>query len=98
MKKIFYLVIFFILVPFFSSAFVQGGDFSYEPAGFFWGIWHGLEAPWSLIARWFIDDVYMYAIPNTGWFYDLGFLMGIIGSIPIGWIASILSVIVYVLL
>lgn len=94
-----FVVTFFILtiglgfiLPQETSAFVQTGQYSsYEPAGFFQGIWHGLLAPWSLIARWFIDDVMMYAIPNTGWFYDFGFLIGIPFSLPIGWVAAIIS-------
>lgn len=77
-----------------SNAFVQEFDYtSLEPAGFFSGIWHGLQAPWSLIGRWLIDNVVMYASPNTGWFYDLGFLLGIVGSVPIGWAVAILSLI-----
>lgn len=89
------LVIGFVfLLPQETSAFVQAGQYStYEPAGFISGIWHGLLAPWSLVARWFIDDVVMYAIPNTGWFYDLGFLLGVGGSFPIGWLAAIISTI-----
>jgi hypothetical protein len=74
----------------------HGSYYSYDEAGFFSGLWHGLLAPWTLILRLFID-IEMYAIPNTGWFYDLGFLIGIIGSLPIGWIAAIISVIIYVL-
>lgn len=84
-------------VPYSAHAFVQGYKIWLDPPGFFSAIWHGLLAPWSLIARWFIEDVYMYATPNTGWFYDLGFLLGIIGSIPIGWAAAVLSVIGHIL-
>lgn len=81
-----------IFVPQQSSAFAEYGQYSsYEPAGFFSGIWHGLLAPWSLIARWFIDNLVMYAIPNTGWFYDFGFLVGIVGSLPIGWAGAVIS-------
>ncbi len=77
-----------------ANAFVQKNEYSdYNPPAFFSGIWHGLLAPWSLIARLFMDDVAMYAVPNTGWFYDAGFLIGIVGSIPIGWAAAILSTI-----
>lgn len=35
----------------------------------------------------------MYAYANTGYFYDLGFLIGIVFSIPIGWIAAIIALI-----
>lgn len=83
--------------PTLVSAFVQQWEYSvYEPAGFFSGIWHGLLAPWSLIARWVFDGVEMYAIANTGWFYDFGFLLGVGGSLPIGWIAAILSSIAHI--
>ena len=90
---IIWLFVFFLVVtP--ARAFILEGQYSlYAPAGFFAGVWHGLLAPYSLIARWFISGVVMYAIPNTGWFYDFGFLAGIVGSIPIGWVAAILSMI-----
>lgn len=85
-------------IPDTANAFVQKYAYSeYDPPGFFSGIWHGLLAPYSLIARWFIDDSAMYAVPNTGWFYDAGFLIGMAGSIPIGWAAAILSTIGHIL-
>lgn len=68
----------------------------WNPPGFFAGVWHGLLAPWTLILRLFLE-IKMYAVPNTGWFYDLGFLIGIVFSIPVGWIAAIIAVIVHVL-
>src|SRR3989344_3974756 len=80
-----------IFIPYKVNAFVEQWKYTaYEPAGFFSGIWHGLLAPWSLIARWFFD-VGMYAYANTGWFYDFGFLIGAVFSIPVGWAAAILS-------
>lgn len=85
-------------IPNTAEAFVQKYAYSeYNPPGFFSGIWHGLLAPYSLVARWFMDDGAMYAVPNTGWFYDVGFLVGIVGSIPIGWAAAILSTIGHIL-
>lgn len=66
-----------------------------DPPGFLLGVWHGLLAPWTLILRLFLD-IKMYAIPNNGWFYDFGFLLGVSGSIPAGWIAAIIALIVYV--
>jgi hypothetical protein len=86
------------VAPNMAEAFVQKYTYSeYDPPGFFSGIWHGLLAPYSLVARWFIDDGAMYAVPNTGWFYDAGFLIGVAGSIPIGWAAAILSIIGHIL-
>ena len=85
-------------VPNTAEAFVQTYQYSeYDPPGFFSGTWHGLLAPYSLVARWFMDDGAMYAVPNTGWFYDAGFLIGIVGSIPIGWAAAIISTIGHIL-
>ena len=67
---------------------------TYGPPGFFHGIWDGLIAPWGLALRLFVR-VGMYAVPNTGWFYDAGFLLGVAGSIPIGWLAALIALGVY---
>jgi hypothetical protein len=58
-------------------------------------VWHGLLAPWTLILRFFLD-IKMYAVPNTGWLYDLGFLIGAAFSIPVGWIAAIIALLVHI--
>jgi hypothetical protein len=44
--------------------------------GFFSGIWHGLVAPIALVAGIF-SDVRVYNFPNSGGWYDFGFLLGI---------------------
>lgn len=89
-----FLLVFVSVIPLSASAFVEAGQYSsYAPAGFFSGMWHGLLAPYSLVVRWFAN-VEMYAIPNTGWFYDAGFLVGIAGSLPVGWIAALVSILV----
>jgi len=93
MKKIFATSLVF-LIPLSSFAFLQNSDFSLnEPAGFFWGVWHGLLAPYTLLVRWFIDGIQMYTVFNNGWFYDLGFLIGASGSLPLGWLAAIFSIV-----
>lgn len=66
-----------------------------NPPGFFYGLWHGMIAPYTLILRLFFD-IKMYAVPNNGWFYDFGFWIGITGSLPLGWLAAIIAVIVHV--
>lgn len=92
MKKIFTAFFFFIIIPMTVEAFVSKGDFyAYRPAGFLNGIWHGLLAPYTLVVRWFINDIIMYAFSNTGWWYDLGFLTGAVLSIPFGWLFAIFS-------
>jgi hypothetical protein len=67
-----------------------------DPPGFFSGVWHGLIAPWTLIVRLFLE-IRMYSAPNLGWFYDLGFCIGIAFSIPVGWIAAIVALLAHVL-
>lgn len=59
------------------------GDGTYtaaDPAGFFWGVWHGWVAPVSLIMGLFDKNIRVYEVMNTGWWYDLGFYMAIIGG------------------
>jgi len=64
--------------------------------GFLVGIWDGLIAPWTLILRAFMD-IRMYAVPNSGWWYDAGFLLGITGSLPLGWVAAIIAIAQYMM-
>lgn len=59
------------------------GDGSYtesDPAGFFWGIWHGWLAPISLIWGLFQDNIRVYEPINTGWWYDFGFYIAVISG------------------
>ena len=62
----------------------------YDPYGFWSGIWHGIVAPFALIAMlvsWFASvlgfamwtDVRVIGLPNTGWtFYYIGFVIGLL--------------------
>ncbi len=59
------------------------GDGTYtaaKPAGFFWGIWHGWISPVSLVWGLFDKNIRVYEVANTGWWYDFGFYMAIIGG------------------
>ena len=51
-----------------------------NPAGFFSGIWHGWIAPISLIFGLFRDYIRVYEVANTGWWYDFGFYLAIVGG------------------
>ncbi len=51
-----------------------------KPAGLLWGIWHGWIAPITLIIGLFNKSVRVYEVVNTGWWYDFGFYMAIIGG------------------
>jgi hypothetical protein len=50
---------------------------SYDPPGFFSGLFHGFIILFSLIGSIFMD-IRIYAFPNSGFSYDLGFLIGAI--------------------
>lgn len=45
--------------------------------GFWSGLWHGIIAPISFIISLFSDEVAMYAVNNTGGWYDFGFVLGL---------------------
>lgn len=65
-------------------------DVSYlDPYGFFSGIWHGILFPltlcvnvmsWliSLIGINFLQDIEIIGRPNTGFFYYVGFVLGLV--------------------
>jgi len=50
-------------------------------AGFWAGIWHGLIIVITFIVSLFTKEVGLYEINNTGWPYNLGFLIGLFISI-----------------
>ncbi|EPY14054.1 hypothetical protein M3661_05490 [Paenibacillus sp. MER 180] len=81
-KRFILLCVVFIAMTILLSGCMPG-DGSYtdqSPAGFFWGIWHGWIAPISLIFGLFKDGIRVYEINNTGWWYDLGFYLAIVGG------------------
>ncbi len=49
---------------------------AYDSPGFFWGLVHGWISPIALVVGIF-SDIRVYSFPNSGWLYDLGFLLGI---------------------
>jgi len=71
-----------VLLVFLVTSCMPGGDSNSEadPAGFFMGIWHGWIAPISVIIGFFNDNIRLYEIHNTGWWYDFGFYMAILGG------------------
>jgi hypothetical protein len=48
-----------------------------ETPGFWWGLWHGFIFPWAWIGSLFSKDIAVYAVPNTGGWYDFGYFLGI---------------------
>lgn len=49
---------------------------AYDAPGFFLGFLHGFIALFSLIGSIFLD-VRVYAFPNSGGWYDVGFVLGV---------------------
>ncbi|TNY31690.1 hypothetical protein FHY64_14975 [Pelagovum pacificum] len=45
--------------------------------GFFWGLIDGGVAPIAFVISIFSDSVAMYGVPNSGGWYDFGFLIGL---------------------
>ena len=54
-------------------------------AGFWAGIWHGLIIIITFIVSLFTKDVGIYEMHNTGWSYNLGFLIGLCFSVLAPW-------------
>lgn len=50
---------------------------SYDPPGFFMGLWHGFIIFFALIGHIFDSSIRIYAFPNSGGWYDFGFFLGI---------------------
>jgi ABC-type Fe3+-siderophore transport system permease subunit len=45
--------------------------------GFLWGLWDGIIAPITFIVSLFQDSTRIYAYPNSGGWYDFGYLIGL---------------------
>lgn len=58
------------------SCATQPAAAAYAAPGFIMGLVHGLIAPLALLGGLF-TDARVYAFPNTGWWYDLGFMLGL---------------------
>lgn len=46
--------------------------------GFLLGLWHGFIFPVAWFLSLVVRDVTVYAVPNDGFFYNLGFFIGIV--------------------
>ncbi len=73
------LLIFIPLLLMLTSCTAGDAQFTQDtPAGFWYGLWHGVISFISLIIHIFNENVTVYEINNTGGWYDFGFLIGII--------------------
>ncbi len=46
--------------------------------GFWLGLWHGFIFPVAWVVSLFSDKVAIYAVPNSGGWYDFGYFLGIV--------------------
>lgn len=48
-----------------------------DPAGFWYGLWHGFIAPVTFVISLFTDEVSIYEVRNSGGWYDFGYVVGL---------------------
>jgi hypothetical protein len=48
-----------------------------DTPGFWWGLWHGFVFPFAWIGSLFSPGIAVYAVPNSGGWYDFGFFLGV---------------------
>ena len=78
-NQLFKLLVFISLLFLLTACAAGNPQFTEEaPAGFWYGLWHGIIAVISLLIHLFNDNVVVYEINNTGGWYDAGFLLGVI--------------------
>jgi len=53
-------------------------DLSGPPANFWLGLWQGLIVGLSFIASWFDNNIVLYQVSNNGFWYNLGYIIGLI--------------------
>jgi hypothetical protein len=81
-KRIISIIVLAVLLVLILTACAPGdGKATIEkPANFLWGIWHGWIAPVSLIIGIFNKSIRIYESINTGWWYDFGYYIAIVGG------------------
>jgi len=80
MKKIVLVMMIVVLVVSLTSCFPGDKVEGDKPAGFFSGILHGWIAPISLVVSLFKGNVKMFEVINSGFWYEFGFYIAIIGG------------------
>ena len=58
------------------NQFKDSPDDNGSVAGFWLGLWHGAVLPITLLISLFSDSVNIYAVHNSGGWYNFGFLLG----------------------
>ncbi|SLN51946.1 hypothetical protein [Roseisalinus antarcticus] len=69
--------LFLLLVPLLLSACATAPPSTEGTRGFFWGLLDGAVAPIAFVLSLFSETIAVYAVPNSGGWYDFGFLLGL---------------------
>jgi hypothetical protein len=69
------LILILVVGLFLASCASQPTPNAYDPPGFFMGLVHGFCILFSLIGSIF-TDIRVYSFPNSGGWYDFGFVIG----------------------
>ena len=77
-KQQLYILIIFVMLLIGLSSCVPS-QYTDHRYGLIGGIWHGFIILFSLIGKLFGADIGIYAENNTGFFYWLGFIIGVVG-------------------
>ena len=84
-----FVIFSYLMIILFSLSLVNcaAGDSRYsdEAAGFWSGLWHGAISLITLVISFFSDTVRIYELNNSGGWYDLGFLLGVLCIWGTGW-------------
>ena len=72
-----WLIVVVLAVIFLTSCAPGNVKFDTDPAGFWMGLWHGFISLITFIISLFNDKVTIYEVSNSGWPYNLGFILGI---------------------
>lgn len=85
MKNLNYKSPLFIFAAFFAISIIFSGCadvalvdecLEADPYGFWGGLWHGMTSAISFIGSLFYEDIAVYAVNNSGGWYDFGFVLG----------------------
>jgi hypothetical protein len=76
MKKYNLILVLILSVLIFSACATQSVSQVLDPPGFLKGLLHGFIVLFSFVAS-LLTDYKIYAFPNSGGWYDFGFLLGI---------------------